>query len=117
MRVIALARRMKRWFGVITIDAMDELCTLMKSGGFTAEVFDGWVSRHYAMPGNGGPGSVREPCSVERARVRVHGFDAFLMRRGAVDSRFIRAIIAMRNVFALHAGMSTPATIVLGRVS
>ncbi len=93
---------------------MDELCTLMRSGQLTSEVFDDWVSRYYAMPAKGGPGSLAEPRSIESARERVHTFDAFLMRREVVDSRFTRAIIALRNVFALHAGMSTPVTVVLG---
>lgn len=92
---------------------MNELCRVMKSGELTAEVFDGWVSRHYAMPGDGGPGSVVEPRSVESARLRVHAFDAYLMQPDVVDCRFIRAIIGLRNVFALYAGMSTPVTVII----
>lgn len=110
----ALARPVKSPGDVITTDAMNELCTLMRLGELTSEVFDDWVSRYYAMPGDGGPGSLAEPRSIESARERVHAFDAFLLRREVVDSRFTRAIIALRNVFALHAGMSTPVTIVLG---
>lgn len=98
---------------MITTDAMNELCTLMKSGQFGARVFDGWVSRYYAMPG--GPGAVLEPRSVESARLRVHAFDAYLVQRRVIDSRFTHAIIGLRNVFALYAGMSTPVTVVLGK--
>ena len=86
----------------------------MTLGDLNAESFDGWVSRYYAMPGDGGPGSVAEPRSVESARLRVHAFDADLMQRSVVDCRFIHAIIGLRNVFALYAGMSTPVTVVLG---
>ncbi len=93
---------------------MNELCDLMKSGELTAEFFDGWVSRYYAMPGNGGPGSVAEPRTVESARLRVKAFDAYLMQPGVVACRFIHAIIGLRNVFALHAGLSTPMTVVIG---
>ncbi len=93
---------------------MNELCGLMKSGELNAEVFDGWVSRYYAMPGDGGPGSVVEPRSVESARLRVLAFDAYLMQPDVVDCRFIHAIIGLRNVFALYAGMSTPVTVTIG---
>ena len=100
--------------GVITTDAMNELCNLMTSRELTAEVFDGWVSRYYAMPGDGGPGSVVEPRSVDSARLRVKAFDAYLMHPDVVDCRFIHAIIGLRNVFALYAGMSTPVTVIIG---
>ncbi len=89
---------------------MNELCTLMKSGELNAEIFDGWVSRYYAMPGDGGP----EPRSLESARLRVQAFDAYLMQPEVVDCRFIHAIIGLRNVFALYAGMSTPVTVIIG---
>ncbi len=88
---------------------MNELCDLMESGELTAEVFDGWVRLHHAMPGNGVP----EPRSADSARLRVQAFDAFLMRPGVDDCRFIRAIIGMRNVFAVAAGLATPGTVVI----
>lgn len=100
---------------MITTKAMNELCTLMKHRQLTAEIFGAWVSRHYAwidLPPRESPDS--EPRSVESARQRVTEFDVFLMHRGIEDSRFIRAIIGLRNMFALHAGLRTPMTIQLG---
>lgn len=101
---------------------MNGLCLLMKHRQLTAEIFGNWVSRHYAWIHVAPPKDPRgvrmglraEPRSKESARERVAEFDAFLLHPDTHDCRFIRAIIGLRNVFALSAGMSTPVTVVLG---
>ncbi|MDP1825491.1 MAG: hypothetical protein Q8L48_19690 [Archangium sp.] len=85
-------------------DAISELCALMATGELTAEVFDEWVSR---------AGPLGAPRSPELARLRVRQFDAFLMQPGTEDWRFSRALIGLRNVFARHAHLPTPSTVVL----
>jgi hypothetical protein len=97
---------------VITTDAMNELCALMKHRQLTPEIFGAWVSRHYAWIGvQPSPGLRAEPRSVASARERVKAFDEFLL--GPRDGKFLRTVIDLRNVFALYAGMSTPVTVVL----
>ena len=85
-------------------DAISELCALMATGELTADTFDQWVRV---------AGPLGLPRSPELARLRVRQFDAFLMQPGIEDCRFVRALIGLRNVFARHAALPTPSTVVL----
>ena len=64
-----------------------------------------WVKEHHG-----------EPKSLDAPRLRaiVTDFDTFLMQPGVEDSEFTRGMIRLRNVFARHAKMSAPATVMLG---
>lgn len=96
---------------------MDELCGLMRQEQLTPEVFGAWVTRQAFWLGVEPRAELAaEPRSVESARQRVRVFDAFLMRPGVDDCRLTRALIGMRNVFALHAALATPATVRLREV-
>ena len=63
-----------------------------------------WVSQHHG-----------EPQSLDSTRLRaiVLDFDTFLMQPGVEDTEFTRGIIRLRNVFARHAKMAPPATVML----
>ena len=63
-----------------------------------------WVSQHHG-----------EPRSLDSARLRAIGLDcdSFLMQPGVEDTEFTRAMIRLRNVFARHAKMASPATVIL----
>jgi hypothetical protein len=63
-----------------------------------------WVSQHHG-----------EPQSLDSARLKaiVLDFDTFLMQPGVEDTEFTRAMIRLRNVFARHAKMSAPTTVIL----
>jgi hypothetical protein len=100
--------------GVITTEAMDELCALMEQRRLCPEAFAHWVTRHSDLLWvEAHPQFQAEPCSQESARRRVRQFDAFLMQPGVEPCRFTRAIIAMRNVFARHAGLALSGTVSL----
>ena len=64
-----------------------------------------WVADHHG-----------EPRSLDTVRLRaiVLDFDTFLMQPGVEDSEFTRAVIRLRTVFARHAKMAAPATVILG---
>lgn len=63
-----------------------------------------WVSQHHG-----------EPRALDSAQLRaiVLDFDGFLMQPGVEDSEFTRAMIRLRNVFARHAKMASPSTVIL----
>lgn len=85
-------------------DAISELCALMATGELSADTFHQWAR---------GAGPLGVPRSLELARLRVRQFDTWLRQPGIEDCKFIRALIGMRNVFARHASLPTPSTVVL----
>jgi len=77
---------------------------LLSINGGADNALTQWVSRYHG-----------EPQSLDTACLRaiVVDFDTLLMRPGVEDTRFTRAMIHLRNVFARHANMLAPATVSL----